>query len=219
MGKQTNTSSERLISIVSMLIIACIIGYYIYLLHTGKAQNLLRSIRDLGFIGCLIGLAVQSLANILPVPGEFFSIVLMEIYGPIWGGVISWIGGLAGAIGSLYLTKWIAKPFFGEMAQPFLIKMETFIKKREKLGLLFIRFIPLVPYHLVNYAAGLLNVNIWSFIWTTGVGILPYTIAMSGIYAGFRHGSWEWGIIGVVIFTLLLGINLFAKKKRKPIRS
>ncbi|MCY9697194.1 TVP38/TMEM64 family protein [Paenibacillus alginolyticus] len=205
--------NTRLISGISLLIIAAIIGYYIYLLHTGEAQKLLKSIQNLGFIGILIGVIVQSAANILPVPGEFISIILMEIYGPIWGGIFSWIGGLAGAVGALYLTKWVAKPIFGKMAQPFIKKVEEFINKYEIFGLLLIRFVPLVPYHFVNYAAGFLNVKLWNFIWTTGLGILPYTLAMSGIYAGVRRGSLMWGAIGLVVFILLFGISWMIQRK------
>jgi uncharacterized membrane protein YdjX (TVP38/TMEM64 family) len=49
---------------------------------------------------------LQTAANILPVPGEFISIILMEIYGPIWGGVYSWIGGLAGAVAAIQREKF-----------------------------------------------------------------------------------------------------------------
>lgn len=100
---------------------------------------------------------MQSIVNILPVPGEFISIALMEIYGPIWGGVYSWIGGVLGAVGALYVTKWIAKPFFSKLAQPFLQRVEEFTKRHETFGLLLIRFVPLVPYHFVNYAFGFEN--------------------------------------------------------------
>ncbi|WP_187274599.1 TVP38/TMEM64 family protein [Paenibacillus sp. N3.4] len=210
---EKNVPHTRLISGISLLIIAALIGYYIYLLHTGEAQKLLKSIQSLGFVGILIGLVVQLAANILPVPGEFISIVLMEIYGPIWGGVLSWIGGLGGAVGALYLTKWVAKPFFGKLAQPFLKKVEEFINKHEIFGLLLIRFVPFVPYHFVNYAVGFLNVKIWTFVWTTGLGILPYTIAMSGIYAGVRRGSLMWGVIGLAVFLVLSGISWMIQRR------
>lgn len=206
--------ANRLISIISLIVIAGIIGYYIYLLRTGEAQKLLNSIRDLGFVGILIGIMIQSLANIIPVPGEFISIILMQIYGPIWGGLYSWIGGLIGAISALYLTRWIARPLFGKMAQPFLQKVDTFIKQRETFGLLLIRFVPFVPYHFVNYAVGLLKVKIWAFIWTTAIGILPYTIAMSGIYAGVSRGSLRWGLVGGGIFVLLIGIGWYVKRRK-----
>jgi uncharacterized membrane protein YdjX (TVP38/TMEM64 family) len=215
MEKQKKTKSTRYISIISILVISLLIGYYIYLLHSGEAQRVVKSIRNLGIFGILVGIIIQSFANIIPVPGEFISVILMEIYGPFWGGIYSWLGGVIGAIGALYLTKWIAKPFFGKLAQPFLQKMDEYIKKQETLGLLLIRFVPLVPYHFVNYAAGLLDVKIWGFIWTTGIGILPYTIAMSGIYAGVRHGSLIWGIIGGCVIIVLMGISWYVKKRKK----
>ncbi|MEC0231987.1 TVP38/TMEM64 family protein [Paenibacillus alba] len=205
---------QKLISIISLVIIIGVIGYYLYLLHSGEAQTLINEIRNYGVIGILIGIIVQSLVNILPVPGEFISIILMEIYGPIWGGIYSWIGGVAGAVGALYLTRWVAKPFFSKMAQPFLQKVDEFIKKDATLGLLLIRFVPFLPYHFVNYALGFLKVNIWGFIWTTGLGILPFTIAMSGIYAGVRKGSLVWGAIGIVLFMLLLGLSWLLKRRK-----
>ncbi|OCT12257.1 hypothetical protein A8709_30955 [Paenibacillus pectinilyticus] len=214
-----NQPNTKLLSTISILIIAGIIGYYLYLVHTGEAERLIHRIQDFGQMGIVIGIVVQSIVNIIPVPGEFVSIALMEIYGPIWGGVYSWIGGVTGALCALYLTKWIAKPFFGKLAQPFLQKVEEFTKKHETFGLLFIRFLPLVPYHFVNYTMGFLKINVWTFIWTTGLGILPYTIAMSGLYAGVRNGSFLWGAMGIVVFIVLLGISWLLKGRQRRISS
>jgi uncharacterized membrane protein YdjX (TVP38/TMEM64 family) len=210
--KSPNT---KLIGIISLLMIICMGGAYLYLLHTGAAQIFMKSIHSLGLMGIIFGIAIQAIVNILPVPGEFISIFLMEIFGPIWGGVYAWSGGVIGAVGALYLTKWIAKPLFGKMAKPYLNKMEEYIQNHEKIGLLLIRFVPFVPYHFVNYAAGLLKINIWSFIWTTGLGILPFYIGMVGIYTGLRKGSWIWGAAGAGVFALLIFLSWNAKKKQK----
>lgn len=212
-------SQQKLISIIGLLLISAVIGYYLYLLHSGEAQILINQIRDYGMMGVLIGIIVQSIVNIIPVPGEFISIILMEIYGPVWGGFFSWIGGLGGAVGALYLTRWVAKPFFGKLAEPFLNRVEKFTKKHQSFGLLFIRFVPLVPYHFVNYALGFLQVHIWTFIWTTGLGILPYTIAVSGIYAGVRRGSLMWGAFGIVLFLLLLGVSWLLKTRKRKVEA
>jgi uncharacterized membrane protein YdjX (TVP38/TMEM64 family) len=215
MDSTTAKLYKRYISIVGLLLISGIIAYYIYLLKIGEAQRIMNSIRNLGYFGILFGIALQALVNILPVPGEFTSIALMEIYGPIWGGLYSFIGGVVGAIGGMYLTRWIAKPFFGEMVKPYISKVDEWLKNKETLGLLLIRFVPLVPYHFVNYAAGLLNVKLWGFVWTTALGILPYTIAISGMYAGFRHGSLMWGMIGCGIFLVLIGISWIARRRKE----
>jgi uncharacterized membrane protein YdjX (TVP38/TMEM64 family) len=206
---------KHYISIIVFILICGIIAYYIYLLRIGEAQRIMSSIRNFGYSGILIGIALQALVNILPVPGEFTSIALMEIYGPIWGGLYSLIGGIIGAIGGMYLTRWIARPFFGKMVQPYIAKVEEWLKNRENLGMLLIRFVPLVPYHFVNYAAGLLKVKLWTFIWTTTLGIIPYTIAMSGLYAGVRRGSLVWGIIGCVICLVLAGISWMTRRNKQ----
>lgn len=219
MNAHSNDHPNRLTRIISIIILAGLIGYYLYLLRTGEAQQLLKSIQNLGAPGVLIGIFIQSVVNVIPVPGEFISVILMEIYGPVWGGIYSWIGGMAGALGALFLTKWIAKPYFGKLAQPFLVKMDEFTKRHEAFGLLLLRFVPFVPYHFVNYAAGLASVKIWNFTWTTGIGILPYTIAFSGLYAGVRHGSLIWGIIGVCVFLLLLILSWWIRRKREVIKN
>ncbi|UQZ82288.1 TVP38/TMEM64 family inner membrane protein YdjZ [Paenibacillus konkukensis] len=215
MGERQPSSGAKLVSLISAVFIVLAVAGYIYLLRIGEAQRLLGSIRHMGALGIAIGVGVQIIVNILPVPGEFTSIVLMEIYGPVWGGVYSWTGGVLGAVGAMFLTKWVTKPFFGPMARPFLDKVQRMIRRRESFGLLLLRFVPLVPYHVVNYTAGLLSVRLWAFIWTTAVGILPYTIAVSGIYAGVRKGSLRWGIAGAAVFVLLFGIGLYAKKRSR----
>lgn len=207
--------TQRYISIIGLVLIGGIVAYYIYLLRIGEAQRLMNSIRHLGYPGILMGIILQAIVNVLPVPGEFTSIALMEIYGPVWGGVYSFLGGIIGAVAAMYLTRWIAKPFFGEMVKPYIDKVEEWVKERETFGMLLIRFIPLVPYHFVNYAAGLLKVKFWVFVWTTALGILPYTIAMSGLYAGVRHGSLKWGIFGGLIFLGLTGISWTAKRRKQ----
>jgi uncharacterized membrane protein YdjX (TVP38/TMEM64 family) len=209
-----STTMKRYISIATLVLVSGAIVYYIYLLRIGEAQRLMSSIRNFGYTGILVGIAFQALVNILPVPGEFTSIALMEIYGPISGGLYSFIGGIVGAVGGMYLARWVAKPFFGEMAKPYTAKVEEWLKKRETLGMLLIRFAPFVPYHFVNYAAGLLNIKLWVFIWTTALGILPYTIGMSGLYAGARRGSLLWGIIGGGIFLVLAGISWMARTRK-----
>lgn len=215
MASATVKHYQRYVSIVGFVLIGGIIAYYLYLLHIGEAQRIMSSIRNLGYSGILMGIVLQAIVNILPVPGEFTSVALMEIYGPIWGGIYSFIGGITGAIGAMYLTRWIAKPFFGEMAKPYIDKVEDWLTQRGTFGMLLIRFVPLVPYHLVNYAAGLLRVKLWVFVWTTALGILPYTIAMSGLYAGVRRGSLMWGIIGLGIFAVLAGIGWAARRRKQ----
>ncbi|GGA47848.1 TVP38/TMEM64 family protein [Paenibacillus physcomitrellae] len=191
---KTCRTGVKWISAFSLLLILAAIVYVAYLIKTGQYSKVMNSVQQLGILGIVAGIFIQAVLNMLPVPGEFSALLLLEVYGPVWGGVYAWIGGIVGSIGGLYLTRWVAKPHVAAV-KPALDKMEEWLGRYGDLGLLMIRFVPFVPYHVVNYAAGLLKVGLWGFAWTTAVGILPYSIAMSCLYAGMRSSPWVWALV------------------------
>jgi uncharacterized membrane protein YdjX (TVP38/TMEM64 family) len=201
------------IALAGAVVALLFIGLYLYGLHTGKIRILLDAIRPLGIWGVLLGIVVLTVVNVLPLPGEFITLFLMEIYGAWQGTFYSWIAGVLGAIAALYLTRWLARPLAERLAGPVIQKVNAWIEKRETIGLLSLRLIPLIPYHLVNYAAGVLRVRAWPYIWTTALGILPFHLAVGGIYAGIRQGALVWGVAGGVLFVILLALGWAFKKK------
>jgi uncharacterized membrane protein YdjX (TVP38/TMEM64 family) len=54
------------------------------------------------------------------------------------------------------------------------------------------RFLPVISFNLVNYAAGLTKISWWTFGWTTGVGILPVTILMAAMGDQVGKMPWSW---------------------------
>jgi uncharacterized membrane protein YdjX (TVP38/TMEM64 family) len=92
--------------------------------------------------------------------------------------------------------------------------------------LLFIRLVPLISFNLVNYAAGLLGVGWWPFLWTTAIGILPLTVAM--VFLGgqiLAAPLWAWVIGGLILVLLYLALRrsrrlwpqLFAVGQKTPL--
>ncbi|MDN3018973.1 VTT domain-containing protein [Paenibacillus sp. BSR1-1] len=211
--KVKKSPAARSLSIGSLLIFLALTGLYVYLLHTGTAKIWLDSIRHLGVFGILLGIMIQTVVNVIPAPGEFVSIFLIEIYGPVAGGLYSWIGGILGAVLAYHLSKWIARPLIEPLAKPYLEKIDRWLQKRGDIGLLIIRFVPLVPYHFINYAAGILGANRKAFIWTTALGILPYTISVSSLFAGLRHGKFLPFMIGGALFILSSILSIVLRKK------
>ena len=52
------------------------------------------------------------------------------------------------------------------------------MERRGSLALLLCRLVPLISFNVINFGAGLSAVSWWTFIWTTGVGIVPVTALM-----------------------------------------
>lgn len=204
-------------SLASAAVMALAIVFYLYLLRMGYVQRVFHSVYELGIWGAMIGMIVQILVNMFPVPGEFTAILLLELYGPFLGGVYSWFSGVVGAIGAYYLAKWLFVPFSDRLNHAAFQWAERMVGKRKVVGLLTARFVPFLPYHMVNYASGLLKVDARSYIWTTMIGLIPYHIAVSGMYAGVRKGSLTWGILGIVLFLLLIGLGRTLKQRMRSL--
>ncbi|MDR0269721.1 VTT domain-containing protein [Paenibacillus sp.] len=204
---------KNVMIVLGLLAAVVVVIYGIYFLRTGEMKHSIETVRHWGFPGVCAVVIFQILMNMLPLPGEFTAVIMLEIYGPVLGGIYAWISGLMGAVLGYYLTWWIDRAFLGKKINPYLKKMEGWVHQHERTGLLLIRFAPFIPYHFVNYAAGMLKVSMKSFIWTTGIGILPHAVAMSLLYAGVRKGSLTWIVLGCVAFLLLGGIAWYIKKR------
>ncbi len=120
------------------------------------------------FIGTYI------VATALSIPGGIFlSILGGFLFRQPWCTLYVVIGATTGAA-LLFLA---ARTAFGtvlkEKAGPKLQKFEKGFHKNPSSYLLFLRLIPLFPFWLVNLAPAFFNVPLWTYVWTTFVGIAP----------------------------------------------
>lgn len=86
---------------------------------------------------------------------------------------------MMGACVAFALAKKLGKPFVDRLLnRQQQNKLDDWMQQYGTGSLLFSRFIPIIAFNLINYAAGLCDVRWRTFLWTTGLGILPLTIIM-----------------------------------------
>jgi len=192
---------------LGVITVAALVIVYFYYLHTGRVHDVMRAVHDLGPVGSVLGVVVMALASVLPVPSEFVSIFLLRFYGVVWGTAFSWTGGVVGAVAGLFLARLLARPFAERFGGRYIELLQPWLTTHGWLGLLVARFIPLVPYHIVNYVAGILRVRIWPFIWTTAIGTLPFQLALAGMYYGVSYGAAPFAIGGLLFFVAIVLIG------------
>lgn len=136
-------------------------------------------------------IAIYIASTALSVPGGVF---LSLIGGFLFPQPLSTLYVLIGATIGATLLFLAAKTALGESlykkAGPLLKKLKTGFHKNVASYLLFLRFVPLFPFWLVNLAPAFFNVRLWTYVWTTFVGILPgafvFTQAGRGLSAVFE---------------------------------
>lgn len=119
-------------------------------------------------------ICVYIISTALSLPGgAFLSLIGGFLFLQPWSTLYVIIGATIGAT-LLFLT---AKSALGELlfrkAGPALKKLEAGFRKNDASYLLFLRFIPLFPFWLVNLAAAFFRVSLPVYLLTTAIGIAP----------------------------------------------
>ena len=162
-------------------------------------EQLIRSSGHWG-VGASIGLMV--LHSFVPFPAELVAIANGMIYGPIWGTVITWVGAMLGAFLAFGLSRRVGRPFVLRMLRKKNVQtLDDWLARYGTGALLFSRFIPVIAFNMINYAAGLTKISLCTFAWTTGLGILPLTTLM--VVMGSQIETLPWPV-----WLLLLGAGL-----------
>lgn len=175
--------------------------------------TIINFIRSLGPLGPLGAIGLMILHSFVPFPAEFLTIANGMVFGPFWGVVITWVGAMLGAYASFGLTRLYGRPFVERKVNSSqLDKLDRWIQHQGAMTLLLSRFIPLISFNLINYGAGMTKTSWWTFTWTTGIGILPMTIAMVIMGHNFNILPWwAWLILLIAIIGTMYGVSSLRK--------
>lgn len=116
-------------------------------------------------------------ATVMTIAGGF-------LFGVFQGAIYTDAAATAGATLAFLVSRYLAG---GWVQARYAARLQKFNREVEENGyryLLTLRLIPLVPFFLINLLAGLTRIRVWTFAWTTALGILPGTLVYT--FAGSR---------------------------------
>lgn len=120
------------------------------------------------------------------IPGTIlFDLLAGFLFGPYLGTVLVLFSYLTGATCNYLLARFLLHDF---ISQKFGHLKEVIIKNGDRTALIRnligLRFIPAIPFWLLNILSAVLDIPLKVFIWTTFIGIIPTSI----IYVVIGHG-------------------------------
>lgn len=144
-----------------------------------------------GHWGVLASIGLMVIHSFVPFPAELVALANGMLYGPFWGTVITWVGAMLGAFLAFALSRAFGRPFVEAMvARRHWQRLDDWTGVHAAEMVFLARFLPVISFNLVNYAAGLMRISWWTFGWTTGLGILPMTVLMAAV--GDQAGTMPW---------------------------
>jgi uncharacterized membrane protein YdjX (TVP38/TMEM64 family) len=165
-------------------------------------------------------IALMVLHSFVPFPAELIAIANGMLFGPVWGTVVTWIGAMLGAALAFALARRFGKPLVDRLiVRKAWAGGEALHACCDARTLLLARLVPVISFNLINYAAGVLGVGWWRFLWTTSLGILPITVASVALGNQLTGPMWHlWLAVSGLLLAFYLGWRWYsARRPRDPL--
>ncbi|MGG4491242.1 TVP38/TMEM64 family protein [Metabacillus idriensis] len=169
-------------------------------------------ILSFGSAAPVLFILIYTIRPLILFPASIMSLAGGLAFGPIWGTFYTIIGATLGAVLSFGLARVLGENLFRVRLEKWR-KLETQLREKGFLYILLLRLIPVFPFDLVSYAAGISKVKFWAFLFGTLLGIIPGTFAYNFLGSSFFQGKTLYLIIAVTVFILVTTIPLFLKKR------
>ncbi len=205
---------------IAAAVLASLLGLGVLLAFTEMGSNLdvevlAARIRDLGHWGYAAVVGLMVVHSFVPFPAEILALCAGAVYGTVWGTVLIWVGAMIGASLSFALARWLGQPFVNAVLGPVSrARLDGWTAEQGAVALLVARFIPVIAFNLINYAAGLTRVGWGTFLWTTGLGIVPLTVLMVWMGERMMELTWPW-LLGLSVsgIAVVCGGHWWARRR------
>ena len=169
--------------------------------------------RSSGLSGWLIFGVIYLVASLFFVPKNILTLVAGSVFGFFWGTAIVLLGSMSGALIAFLISRFLGREVMERVLTRRTPKIERYLHNNQFRTLLTARLIPVVPFTLLNYVAGLSPIRIWHYTSATLLGMLPGTLSyiLIGAY-GFHPKSWQFGL-GALLLVILLFSNRLMRRR------
>lgn len=198
---------------VVLVLAAVVVGIYLSPARDRfTKENILLFVEHLRGVwyGPILFIASFMLACVLALPASVFVLAAGFIWGWLAGGIYSILGGILGALASFYVGRFVGEGLlekFGRIGR-------AVAKQVDHAGfrsLLVLRFIPGIPFAVLNYGAGVAGVRVRDFTASTLIGIIPSMFVFAYCADALFNGSMTEGDAFkrlVIVCALMLAVTL-----------
>jgi uncharacterized membrane protein YdjX (TVP38/TMEM64 family) len=159
-----------------------------------------------------------ALVLLAPVPRSALS-VLVGVVAGFWTGVaIAFTGGLLAALAAFGLSRTLGRSAVLRLAGPWLTRVDGAVSGRGFVAVLTGRLLPVVPFVVTSYGAGLTGVRFWPYLFGTALGLVPSTVVQVGVGASAAFVAGQASTVvpalaGVVLAALVVGAMVWRRRR------
>jgi uncharacterized membrane protein YdjX (TVP38/TMEM64 family) len=158
-----------------LLAIICIVatGGVIYLLGGIESAQIQAWLNSVGIWSPIIYIALYVLATVLILPSTVLNLTGGAVFGAVWGTVWTSLAAIIAAIVAFTFTRTVGRETIAKRLSGRWQAMDAEVRQGGVFYMFAIRLVPIMPYGLVNFAAGLTSISFKDYILGTAMGTVP----------------------------------------------
>ena len=198
-----------LLALAVFVVLAWKHGYF-DLKNPQKLEGAAQRAQDIPWLGPIF-VAVYALLATFAAPVSPLAYGAGAVFGLVRGTIFVMLASLIGATGGYFLARsaWsgVARRLLGRFHD----KMRELRKGSVFLTTLRVQLLPVMPFGIFNYAAGVGHFPFLPFITATMIGILPGTIAAvyvgDRVMAGITHSDKTAFVVATIVVAALFALS------------
>ena len=214
MDKKAMRALAVMLAMFGVVILILIIGGEMLSLNESEFHKFFDHLKNSGF-GLPLTILTFTLAAFLGAPQWALIAGVILAFGPVSGGIYSWIATMFSASLDFWLGRWMGAERLRSYGGELVNRIVNIVRHNGFITSFAVRFVPTGPFVLVNMAAGVSRMKFRSFFLGTALGIVPKIAIVALIAQGLISGS-EGKVImaGFIGLAVLLIVLMFLARKR-----
>jgi uncharacterized membrane protein YdjX (TVP38/TMEM64 family) len=209
---------ERRIALLRVgLLAATLAAIAIVALATGfrpSAEELRDWGESLGAGGPILFIPLSVTLGCLLFPGPLLAGAAGLLFGTAVGTPIALTAATLTAVSEMLISRYVAGARVGALIPERARRIDEFLERRGFWAVLYVRLAPGIPYHLVNYGAGLTRLRVRDMAAATPIGALPRTFAYVALGGSLDDLGSPEAIAAVVLLVVTAVVGALVARRQ-----
>lgn len=183
--------------LIGLAVLAVVLG-------TPDVDGMRADVDAAGAWGPLVFLALYLGLSLIPCPKALLTAAGGALFGLLPGATLSLLAALVGAVVAFGIGRLLGRDLVDRLTRGRLAEVDDLLREHGVTAVMVVRLVPLVPYIVINYAAGLTGIRLRHYVLGSAVGMIPGSLAYAALGA---YGTEPWGLFagGSALLLLIVG--------------
>jgi len=173
------------------------------------AEGLKEYIASCGIFGPVV---YMTMFSVIPA-GSVIAIAGGMAFGMYFGTLYTIIGAVIGATVAFYVSRLLGRGVVEKLVKGKMQKFEDGMEKGGFLLILIMRLIPIIPFNVISYGAGLTKIRYIDYMLATMIGIIPGVLVFTNLGDKALDVRSPEFILAVGILALMVIVSILLKRR------